>query len=211
MKSIADCFLYGILDLGYVRLEHAARMAAEMIAGGIDVIQLRAKNLAEAEILSIAKDLKPITDEAGAPLIINDYPTLASAVGAEGVHLGQDDAPISEIKSVDHTIMIGKSTHSVAQAVAAQSEGANYIGFGPLFATPTKPDYVPIGLADIARVDELVRIPIFCIGGIKLENLASVLEAGAKRVVIVSGILKAPDIIEYTRNAKALLLANPKS
>lgn len=211
MKSIADCFLYGILDFGYVRPGNAVAMAAQMIDGGVDVIQLRAKNLAEAEILSLAKQLRPLTHAAGVPLIINDYPALAVESGADGVHLGQDDLPIDHTECATRSFVVGKSTHSVVQALAAQSAGAGYIGFGPLFATPTKPDYEPIGLADIARVHEQVRIPIFCIGGIKLENLASVLAAGGKRVVIVSGILQASDPGEYARQAKAQLLKNPKS
>ena len=101
--------------------------------------------------------------------------------------------------------LIGKSTHSFAQAVAAEAEGADYIGFGPLFATPTKPGRPAIGLDEIRRVHEAVRIPIFCIGGIKLENLGAVIAAGARRVVIVSGLLLARDIADYARRAKALL------
>ena len=101
--------------------------------------------------------------------------------------------------------IIGKSTHSIAQALAAVKEGPDYIGFGPLFATPTKPDYTPIGIKEIRRVHELVDLPIFCIGGIKLENLDQVLAAGARRVVIVSGILKAQNIAAYCREAKARL------
>jgi thiamine-phosphate pyrophosphorylase len=100
---------------------------------------------------------------------------------------------------------VGKSTHSLEQAVAAQKEDADYIGFGPLFATPTKPDYPPIGLSAIRKVHNAVRIPVFCIGGIKRENLPSVMAAGAKRVVIVSGILQAPDIANYARACKKLL------
>ncbi|MGZ5022526.1 MAG: thiamine phosphate synthase, partial [Chthoniobacterales bacterium] len=90
-------------------------------------------------------------------------------------------------------------------------EGADYIGFGPLFATPTKPDYAPIGLDEIAAAHELVRVPVFCIGGIKLENLARVLAAGAQRVVIVSGLLQAADVAEYARAAKALLNRESKN
>ena len=89
--------------------------------------------------------------------------------------------------------------------MAAEAEGADYIGFGPLFATPTKPGRPAIGIDDIQRVHELVKIPIFCIGGIKLENLASILAAGATRVVVVSGILQAPDIAEYCREVKSAL------
>jgi thiamine-phosphate pyrophosphorylase len=101
--------------------------------------------------------------------------------------------------------MVGKSTHSVNQAIRAFDEGADYIGFGPIFATPTKPDYSPIGLDEIRKVHEAVRIPIFCIGGIKLENLPAVIVAGARRVVIVSGLLQAKDIASYARSAKKLL------
>ena len=102
--------------------------------------------------------------------------------------------------------IIGRSTHSVAQAVAAQREGPpDYIGFGPLFATPTKPDYSPIGLTEIQSVHRLVRLPVFCIGGIKRENLPAVIAAGACRVVIVSGILQAQDTQGYCRDCRRLL------
>jgi thiamine-phosphate pyrophosphorylase len=101
--------------------------------------------------------------------------------------------------------MIGKSTHSLPQAIAAASEDTDYLGFGPLFATPTKMDYPPIGLEDIRAVQEAVRKPVFCIGGIKLENLRTVLDAGARRVVIVSGILQAGDVTAYCRKVKAML------
>jgi thiamine-phosphate pyrophosphorylase len=101
--------------------------------------------------------------------------------------------------------LIGKSTHSVAQARAAIEQGADYIGFGPLFATPTKPGRPAIGLDDIRSVQESVSVPVFCIGGIKLENLEQVLDAGARRVVIVSGILAAADIVRYCDHVKSIL------
>jgi len=122
------------------------------------------------------------------------------------VHVGQDDPPIAEVRSLTGpNCVVGKSTHSLDQAIRAFYEGADYIGFGPLFATPTKPDYPPIGLAAIEKVHGAVRIPIFCIGGIKLDNLPKVIEAGARRVVIVSGLLQATDIIAYGRSVKDLL------
>ena len=101
--------------------------------------------------------------------------------------------------------IIGKSTHSIEQAVAAAEAGADYIGFGPLFPTPTKAGRPAIGLSDIARVHELVKIPIFCIGGIKLANLPEVIAAGARRVVVVSGILQAPDITAHCREIRGML------
>src|SRR4030095_6202065 len=120
------------------------------------------------------------------------------------------DDPIEKVRAqVKRTILVGKSTHSVEQAVAAEREGADYIGFGPIFSTPTKPDYVPVGLEQIREVHERVSIPIFCIGGIKFENLARVIAAGAKRVVIVSGLLQATDIASYTGACKKLLRGQP--
>jgi thiamine-phosphate pyrophosphorylase len=198
--------LYGILDLGYVEVHDARKIAEALVAGGVDLLQLRAKNHSTVEIEKLARELRPITAEQGVPLIINDHPQIARDVQAGAVHLGQDDLSIAEArKIVGANCAIGRSTHSVDQAIRAFYEGADYIGFGPIFATPTKPDYPPIGLDDIGRVHESVRIPIFCIGGIKLDNLPKVIEAGARRVVIVSGLLQASDPAEYARSAKKLL------
>jgi thiamine-phosphate pyrophosphorylase len=198
--------LYGILDLGYVEVREAPKIAEALIAGGVDLLQLRAKNYSTADIEKLAAELHSITAKRSVPLIINDHPEIARAVGAEAVHLGQDDLSIGEArKIVDPECAVGKSTHSIDQAIRAFYEGADYIGFGPIFATPTKPDYAPVGLEDIARVHDAVRIPIFCIGGIKLDNLPKVIEAGARRVVIVSGLLQAKDIAAYARAATDLL------
>ena len=162
--------------------------------------------MAPAELSEIAAGLRLTTQERGIPLIINDYAEIARTVRADGVHVGQDDLPSPKCgNSPVPDCAVGKSTHSVDQAIRAFHEGADYIGFGPIFATPTKPDYPPIGLDEIEKVHEAVRIPIFCIGGIKLDNLPEVIEAGARRVVIVSGLLQATDMAGYARSAKALL------
>lgn len=212
MHALARCRLYAILDLGYVAPEVAEQAAEELIRGGADVIQLRGKQQSVAELTRLAEQLHCLTSHAGVPLIINDHAEIARDVAVEGLHLGQDDGSIASAREiVRRECWIGRSTHSVSQAVTAASEGADYIGFGPLFATPTKPDYEPIGTDEIGRVHELVRIPIFCIGGIKLSNLANVLAAGAKRVVIVSGLLRSVDLAAATRAAKQLLVENPKS
>lgn len=208
--DLSQGWLYGILDLSYVDIRETEKVAEAMIAGGVDLIQLRAKGHACAEIAKIAATLHRISVESGIPLIINDHPDIARIVPAEGVHVGQDDLPIAKAREIaGPNCMVGKSTHSVDQAIHAFSEGADYIGFGPIFATPTKPDYRPIGLEAIRQVHEAVRIPIFCIGGIKLDNLPEVIEAGARRVAIVSGLLQAKDIATYGRAAKKLL--NSKS
>ncbi|MDQ6623173.1 MAG: thiamine phosphate synthase [Verrucomicrobiota bacterium] len=207
LAQLAAARLYGIVDLGYVRAPDAPRLAAEMLSGGVDLIQLRAKNHSLGEIEDLGRALHALTAEAQVPLIINDHPQIAATIGAEGVHVGQDDLSVAEARrSAGTDCFIGKSTHSVAQARAAAAEGAEYIGFGPLFATPTKPDYIPIGLDDVRAVHAHVRLPIFCIGGIKLDNLADVIAAGAQRVVIVSGLLQAADLAEYARACKELLI-----
>jgi thiamine-phosphate pyrophosphorylase len=214
LKRIEECRLYGILDLGYVDAGAATDAVARMVEGGVDVIQLRAKNLAVEEIEQIGVRIEPITKWSGVPLIINDYPEIVPTIGAQGAHVGQDDRSVADARwragralaGEEPPPLVGKSTHSVGQAVAAANEGADYIGFGPLFATPTKPGRPAIGLGEIRRVHELVNIPIFCIGGIKLENLSSVLAAGARRVVVVSGILQAPDIVQYCRELKSEII-----
>ena len=204
--DLSRCRLYAILDLGYVEKQEAPKILEALVRGGIDLIQLRAKNFSAAETENLAGELHSATAPHGLPLVINDHPEIARNVCAEGVHLGQDDMSIAEArKIVGADCAIGKSTHSLDQAIRAFYEGADYIGFGPLFATPTKPDYPPIGLEEISKVHEAVRIPIFCIGGIKLDNLPKVLEAGARRVVIVSGLLQATDPAGYARAAKQLL------
>ncbi len=209
MRSLTDCRLYGILDLGYVAARHAVEMARQMVAGGVDILQLRAKGYLAPGIVELARKVQPITAAAGVPLIINDFSWLVERCGADGAHIGQDDGPITAARAkAGPGAIVGRSTHSLEQARAARDEGADYLGFGPLFATPTKPDYQPIGLEDIASVHaEVTDRPIFCIGGVKLENLPEVIAAGSRRVVIVSGLLLADDVTGYARRAGELLRA----
>lgn len=210
-EKLGQARLYGILDLGYVRRDEAASVASRMLEGGIDVIQLRAKESPKEEIGKLAVELLPLTRAAGVPLILNDHPDVAAKSGADGVHVGQEDPGLAEVRSLaGDGVIVGRSTHSPEQASEAVASGVDYIGFGPIFATPTKPDYHPIGLDDIAAVHrEHAGFPIFCIGGIKRENVARLLEAGARRVVIVSGILQAGDIAGYIGDVRALLAGYP--
>ena len=213
MKSLADARLYGILDLGYVADADAMRVAERLVEGGIDILQLRAKDANEEQIESLGDELMRITEPAGVPLIINDHPHLVPTIGAQGAHVGQDDFTVTDARwRAGRSLageapppLIGRSTHSLSQAEAAAAEGADYIGFGPLFPTPTKPGRPAIGLADIRRVHERVSIPIFCIGGINLETLDEVIASGAHRVVVVSALLRAKDITQYAREVRSRL------
>ena len=211
--SLADCRLYGILDLGYLRPSDMPAMASRLIEGGVDILQLRAKGAGEDAVESMAGPVQSVCEDAGIPLILNDFPQLVPSVGARGAHVGQDDFAVEDARwragralagEVERP-WIGKSTHSLDQARAAEAEGADYIGFGPLFPTPTKAGRPAIGLSGIAAVHEAVGIPVFCIGGIRLENLARVVEAGARRVVVVSALLQSEDPAGYCRRIRRML------
>lgn len=209
MAPFPDAPLYGILDLGYVKPADVGHMTSALVEGGVNILQLRAKKATPQEIEKLAREMLPVTRGAGIPLVINDHPQVAAIVGSEGVHVGQDDLSVAEVRHlVGPSCWVGKSTHSVAQARAAMEERPDYIGFGPLFATETKPDYVPVGLDNIAQVEALATVPVFCIGGVNRERLPRILGAGARRVVIVSAFLLAPDVREEVRAVKDLLLAN---
>jgi len=206
--SPADWKLYAILDLGYVVQSDSLSVALQLIAGGADVLQLRAKGYDIGVIRDLAKKILPICRAAGVPFIINDYPQLAAEIGADGVHIGQDDGALSAArKIIGPEKVIGRSTHSLLQARVALEEGFDYIGFGPLFPTPTKLGRPSIGLADVSTMQSEVgtKVPAFCIGGIKRANLPKVVAAGASRVVIVSDLLTAEDVESATREAREML------
>lgn len=195
MKSIlSDSRLYGIVDLGYVRPEEVESTTAALLCGGIRILQLRAKGIDPATVEHLARRMQPLCREAGAIFVLNDYPDMAARIGADAVHVGQDAGPLAAVRDiVGPQMLIGRSTHSPEQALSAVAEGADYIGFGPLFPTGTKPGRPSIGLQDIAAVQEkLGDFPMFCIGGINGTTLPSVLQAGARRVVIVSWLLQQP-------------------
>jgi thiamine-phosphate pyrophosphorylase len=137
---------------------------------------------------------------SSAAFIVNDHPDIAMAVDADGVHLGQDDLPVEEArKLMGGSRIIGVSTHSVEQARAAQSAGADYIGFGPIFTTKTKDAGPHRGIEGLREVRKAVKLPVIAIGGINGGNLDNALEAGADGVAVISAILAAPDLHEAAR------------
>ena len=186
-------------------------MARRMLEGGVDILQLRAKQFLPGAIRALAEKVLPVCREFGVRFLLNDHPELVPLTGADGVHVGQDDLPVPRVREiVGPDAIIGLSTHSLGQAVAAAGAGPDYIGFGPLFSTPTKPDYEPVGLGEIREVHARAGVPVFCIGGIKLENLPDVLAAGARRAVIVSGILQAADVPDYCGKCRDLIGKYPE-
>ena len=169
-------------------------MVAQAIEGGADVIQLRDKNATDKELVKTAKILLEVTRRRNVPLIINDRPQVAKELGAQGVHLGQEDGPLDAARALlgDEAI-IGRSTHSPEQALRAQEEGFDYIGVGPVFATPTKPEYTPVGLELVRFAAKNIKIPFVAIGGIDLSNVGMVREAGATTVAVVRALMASED------------------
>jgi thiamine-phosphate pyrophosphorylase len=207
---LARARFYAILDTGYVAPDRISAVAHDLVAGGADLIQLRAKKSTPEAILELGRTLRKIIPPEGPLFILNDHPNLVPLMGADGTHVGQDDLPVAQARALaGETALVGKSTHSLDQALAAEKEGADYIGVGPIFATPTKPDYTPVGPPLIGQVRAQVRVPQFCIGGINEATLPEVLAAGAQRVVIVSALLQSGDIPAFCRRLRAELAARP--
>jgi len=195
-SALQKALLYGICDLGYVNIGTAEAVSRALLAGGVGILQLRAKGHDPRELGDLALKLRILCDEFEKPFVINDHLELALECQAHGLHLGQDDGSLQEARSqVGPEMILGRSTHSLEQARQALLDEADYIGFGPLFPTPTKKGRPGIGLDEIRCMQEEVgrQIPAFCIGGIKPENLEEVKQAGARRVVMVSHLLSSPD------------------
>lgn len=178
---------------------------AEAAAGGARLFQYRAKALTPAEAFREASRLRVAAADAGVLFLVNDRCDLALAVEADGVHLGQADLPLAHARRVmGPGKLIGISTHGRAQVEEATGAGADYLGFGPIFPTGTKPDHEPVvGLEGLRQVRTLTARPIFAIGGITRETAPAVMAAGANGVAVISAVLEAPDVTEAVR----LLLA----
>ena len=202
MKAkLEEARLYGICDLGYLALEDALSSSRELLKGGVGILQLRAKEHDPNNLLDLAKGLRDLCEEFEIPFVVNDHLQLARDSKAHGLHLGQDDGALQTARDLlPEDVIIGRSTHSLQQAQDALAEGADYIGFGPLFPTPTKLGRPGIGLDDIKKMEATVgcEIPAFCIGGIIPDRLEDIRRAGARRVVVVSHLLQASNITEAT-------------
>jgi thiamine-phosphate pyrophosphorylase len=162
------------------------------LAGGVDVVQLREKHASDQEVLATARRFAVACAERGALLIINDRPDLAVAAGADGVHIGQDDMPVANAREiVGPERIVGLSTHTPGQIDAA--DGVDYIGVGPVNATPTKPGRPAVGLELVRYAADNARVPFFAIGGIDPTNVAAVRAAGAERIAVVRALVEAED------------------
>ena len=162
------------------------------LRSGVKWIQYRDKDKSRRNIYRTALRLRELADDFGACLIINDYVDIAAFVGADGVHLGQEDLPVKEARKIlGEGKVIGISTHSLNEAVRAEKDGASYIGFGPVMHTATKRDAGrPMGIDTLKKIRDKVHIPVVAIGGINLDNIESVFSSGVQAVAVASGVLK---------------------
>jgi thiamine-phosphate pyrophosphorylase len=157
LQRLAHARLYAIVDTGYVEPARVPYVTEQLVLGGVDLIQLRAKKLPLAAIAELGKTMRAIIPSQGhhasVLFILNDHPELVPEIGADGIHVGQDDLSVADARAqAGAGVIVGKSTHALDQAIAAEKEGADYIGVGPIYATLTKPDYVPVGPALIGQV-----------------------------------------------------------
>ena len=189
-----DYSLYLVTDRALSLGRSTVEVVRAAIRGGVSCVQLREKGCSTREFMDEARLLKALLAGTGVPLFINDRLDVALAVGADGVHLGQNDLAIADARRlVGNRMIIGISAESVADAIRAEAEGADYIGASPVFTTPTKTDTAsPLGLDGLRAIRRAVQLPLVAIGGINADNAAQVLRAGADGLAVVSAIVSAP-------------------
>lgn len=199
-----DFTLYLITDRSQAGGRPLGTVVRQALAGGVRAVQLREKDLSGLELFALATELRSITREYGARLIINDRPDIALAVGADGVHLGVTSLPIVEARRIlGAERLIGYSAHAVEEARQAQMDGADFITFGPVYATPSKAAYgAPLGLGKLAEAVAGLNIPVFALGGVKTTSIPDVAACGVTGIALISAIIAATD----PRSAAAVLL-----
>ena len=195
MKAQPDYSIYLVTDDGCLQGRALIDCVREALEGGVTLVQYRAKTASSAEMYAEALQLKALCDSFKVPLIINDRLDIAMAVGAAGVHLGQDDLPCAAARKIlGEDYIIGVSAHNPAEAKAALQSGADYLGCGAVFGTATKADVKKLGTEGLEAICKAKGLPVVGIGGVTADNYREVRTAGSDGAAIVSGILAQPDI-----------------
>ena len=196
--------LYAILDPEQTKGRSPESVLRELLEGGVTLLQLRVKTMAPREFFELARRVRSETRAHGCQLIVNDRVDIALACDADGVHLGQEDVPFTSGRKLIGDKIVGISTHDVGQAKEAEQNGADYIGFGPMFGTTTKATgYSARGVEMLREIRAAVKLPIVAIGGINEQNVHQVWQAGADSAAIISDILGADDITAKTKRILA--------
>lgn len=206
-RLFKDYSLYVVLDRTAAKGRDFFKIVSEAIRGGVDIVQLRHKDAEDFQLIDLGKRLRDLTFKNGVIFIVNDRADIALELEADGVHLGQQDLSIETARKIlGKNRIIGVSTHSLEQAIKAQALGADYISIGPIFSTPTKPTYKPVGLELVREAKERIKIPFVAIGGIERTNLKEVLLSGAKIVAVVRAVVSAEDVSAAAKQIKEGLL-----
>ncbi|MDE6501848.1 MAG: thiamine phosphate synthase [Ruminococcus sp.] len=196
MNFNKDVFkLYAVTDRTHLNGKSLAEAVEKAIQGGVTCVQLREKNISYNEYISIAKEIREVCHNYGVPLIINDNYRVALASGADGVHVGIEDTAVSEIReNVGENFIIGATAKTVEQAVNAQADGADYLGVGAVFSSPTKTNAIRITPEKLKEICNSVNIPVVAIGGISLKNLHKIKDCGQSGIAVVSALFAQEDI-----------------
>lgn len=198
--------LYAVTDRAWTGRQTLAQQAACALRGGVTCLQLREKGLDTDTFLSEALELRALCRRYGVPLIINDNVEIALRCGADGVHVGQGDTPVAEVRrQVGDRMIVGASAHNVDEAVRAVRDGADYLGAGAIFPTGTKGDVTPLPLGTLREICRAVDVPVVAIGGLNGENLGALAGCGVAGAALVSAIFSAPDIEAECRRLRALV------
>lgn len=203
--------LYLIASSDLVGERPLEKVVKEAVSGGVDVVQLRERGVTSREVYNLARKIKETIKGTPVRLFINDRVDVALAVGADGVHLGQNGLPVETVRRmIGHGMVIGVSTHNLEEARKAENEGADYIFFSPVFSTRCKPGAAPKGIQALQEICSQVDIPIFALGGINKDTLPEVVRAGVTNVGVMSSILTAEDPKASAAELKAILLQEDK-
>ncbi len=205
--ALADARLY-LVSTGRLAAGYLVDMVPELVEAGVDIIQLREKDLEANDVIWVGEPLGRACKEAGIPFIVNDRPDVALALKADGVHLGRNDLPVKAARRViGRRAIVGRSTHSVADIETEIETRAqvNYLAVGPVHATPTKPERPGTGLGPVRYAAETLKIPFFVTGAMSEETLPAVLQAGARRIVVVRAITQAPDPVAAVKRLRGML------
>ena len=210
---MVDFSLYLITD----RMQTAGRtlpaVVADALRGGVKAVQLREKDLSACQLFELAAELRTITREYGAKLLINGRIDVALAVGADGVHLGRTTLPVAVARRIlGRDRIIGYSAHGLDEALQAECDGADFVTFGPVYATPSKAAYgVPLGLACLAEAARRLSIPVFALGGVKMSSVHEVLSSGAHGIALISAIIAAQNPAVETESLLRLIARHADS
>lgn len=196
--------IYPVISSEFTNGRDVTEVLKQIAEGGAHIVQLREKNKSKAEIYRLAEAYRTITDKYNMLLIINDHLDIALAVGADGVHLGQDDLPLTAGRKLTDDLILGNSTHDLEEALKAQQEGADYINIGPIYPTKTKQlAYQFLGLDTLREVSAQIKIPFTVMGGIKEHHLEELIKLGARHIAMVTEITQADDITAQVKRLRS--------